>query len=161
MSEPEASQEHPPADDATGRRALLIAGGAGLLGAGCAAVFGYPVYRYLNTPVQREATAPPVTERSLPDAVGLEPGNSVMFKFGTSPAILIRNLDGSWASFSARCTHLGCTVQYQPEKKRIFCACHSGVYDPATGEPLAGPPPKGLTKYAVEVRDDRVVVSRI
>ena len=163
MSEPETPREHSTqpcgGEDATRRRAL-VAGGVGLFGAGCAGVFGYPVYRYLNTPVAREASAAPVNEVTLADAAGLESGTAMMFKFGNAPAILIRHPDGSWGSFSAKCTHLGCTVQYEPDKDRIFCACHGGVYDPATGKPVAGPPPKGLTQYKVEVRDDAVVVAR-
>ena len=47
--------------------------------------------------------------------------------------MLIHHQDGSWVALSAVCTHLGCTVQYEPQANRIHCACHGGVYDPRTG----------------------------
>jgi len=61
---------------------------------------------------------------------------------------------------SAVCTHLGCTVQYEPQADRIHCACHGGVYNPYTGANVSGPPPKPLTLYKVAVSDVGVQVSR-
>jgi cytochrome b6-f complex iron-sulfur subunit len=81
-----------------------------------------------------------------------------MFRFGTKPAILIRRADSTWAAFDAVCTHLGCTVQYQPAQERLFCACHGGTYDARSGEPIAGPPPKALRQFKVEVKDGEVIV---
>ena len=163
MSDLESSQDVP-AESSRGQNVLcrraLFRGGIGLFGIGYAGAIGYPVYRYVNTPVENAAAAAAVTEVSLPDAHQLKPGSAMMFKFGTSPAILIHHRDGSWTSFNARCTHLGCTVQFEAEKNRIFCACHGGVYDPLSGDALAGPPPKGLSKLKVEVKDDAVVVAR-
>jgi cytochrome b6-f complex iron-sulfur subunit len=83
-----------------------------------------------------------------------------MFKFGSSPAMLIHGADDSWVAFSAVCTHLGCTVQFEPQMNRIHCACHGGVYDAHTGKNVSGPPPKPLTAYKVAVAADSVVVSR-
>lgn len=84
-----------------------------------------------------------------------------MFKFGTTPAMLIHHTDGSWVALGAVCTHLACTVSYEPEQSRIYCACHGGVYDPKTGQNVAGPPPKPLTRYSVEVQDGRIVVTKV
>jgi cytochrome b6-f complex iron-sulfur subunit len=142
-----------------GRRSF-VATGIGLVGAGYAGAIGYPIYRYVGSPVERADAAAAVTEVALPGAEKLEPGSAMMFKFGTRPAMLIHHRDGSWSSFDAVCTHLGCTVQFEADEDRIFCACHGGVYDSHTGEPLAGPPPRGLTRYQVEVQDDRVIVAR-
>ena len=57
--------------------------------------------------------------------------------------MLIHHEDGTWSAFSAVCTHLGCTVKYEPEQNRIYCECHGGTYDPYTGAAVAGPPPEG------------------
>ncbi len=146
--------------DCVARRAAMAAG-VGVFGAGYAGAIGYPVYRYLSTPVRRAASAAAVTEVSLPEAASMEPGTATMFMFGTRTAILIRHEDEHYTAFDATCTHLGCTVKYEPENKRIFCACHGGVYDPETGDALAGPPPKGLTVYRVENRDGEIVVARM
>lgn len=59
-----------------------------------------------------------------------------------SPDILIRGSDGSLKSFSAVCTHAGCTVGY--EGGIIVCPCHGGEYSAETGEVIAGPPPSPL-----------------
>ena len=61
---------------------------------------------------------------------------------------------------SAICTHLGCTVQYEPQADRIHCACHGGVYDPYTGANVSGPPPRPLRLFKVAVNETGVEVSR-
>ena len=141
-------------------RRSMVGAAVGVFGAGYAGTIGYPIYRYLNTPVVRAASAAAITEVSLPDAAKLEPGTALGFMFGNRPALLIHHKDNQWCAFDAVCTHLGCTVRFEVNKDRIFCACHGGVYDATTGQPVAGPPPRALTKYEVEVKDDEVVVSR-
>lgn len=46
-------------------------------------------------------------------------------------------------ALSATCTHLGCQVHWEADKKRFRCPCHGGVYD-ASGRVLEGPPPRPL-----------------
>lgn len=146
-------------EDIQPRRAFLAA--AGLAGAGYVAALGYPVYRYLASPIEMAASAAAVTEVSLKDAQKLAAGSVLMFKFGSQPAMLIHHADGAWVALGAVCTHLGCTVEYQPAQNRIHCACHGGVYDPRTGGNVSGPPPKPLKRYTVKVAADGVVVSRV
>ena len=141
------------------RRAFLALGTT-LVGAVYGAAIGYPVYRYLSTPARRAAGMAAVTQVELPGAEKLEKGSAMMFKFGTKPALLIHHKDDSWVALDAVCTHLGCTVQWEPEHDRVYCACHGGVYDARTGANVAGPPPKPLTKFNVEVANGQVVVRR-
>jgi cytochrome b6-f complex iron-sulfur subunit len=150
------------ADDTelTPTRRNFVKAGVGAFGIAYAGTVAYPIYRYLDTPAQRAADIAAVTEVSLKDADKLEVGAAMMFRFGSRPSMLIHHKDGSWSAFSAVCTHLSCTVQYQADRNRIHCACHGGVYDPRTGEPVAGPPPKALTEYTVEVNDGEVIVGR-
>jgi len=142
------------------RRGLLQLGIA-LAGACYAGAIGYPVYRYLATPARRaEVAEGEVTTVSIP-ASGLPgPGTATIFLFGSRPTLLINHQDGHYTAFDAVCSHLGCTVGFQPENHRIFCPCHGGVYDMNTGAVVSGPPPKGLKVYKVEVKDDHVVVSK-
>jgi cytochrome b6-f complex iron-sulfur subunit len=51
-------------------------------------------------------------------------------------------------------------VAYQPEQKRIFCACHGGVYDANSGKNISGPPPEPLDVYKVLVEKDGVFVEK-
>jgi cytochrome b6-f complex iron-sulfur subunit len=147
-----------PAEDSPSRRAFLgIAAAAGLCYAGA---ITYPVYRYLASPAEMAASESAVKEVSLDKAQALPLGTALMFKFGSHPAMLIHHADGTWSAFSAVCTHLGCTVQFEPNNNRIHCSCHGGVYDPNTGKNVSGPPPKPLTAYKVSVGDNGVVVSR-
>ena len=126
-----------------------------------AAALGYPVYRYLASPVERAESAAAVKEVTLNDAQKIQPGSVLMFKFVSRPAMLIHHKDDSWVALDAVCTHLGCTVQYEADKDRIFCACHGGVYDPKTGGNVSGPPPKPLKKFNVKVNEQSVVVSKV
>jgi cytochrome b6-f complex iron-sulfur subunit len=144
--------------DSTTRRAFLAAAGAA--GLCYAAAIGYPVYRYLASPAEMAMSATAITEVTLKDAQKLPHGSVLMFRFGTAPAMLIHFEDGTWSALSAVCTHLGCTVQYEPAANRIHCACHGGVYDPRTGANVSGPPPRPLTRFKIAVNDADVVVSR-
>jgi cytochrome b6-f complex iron-sulfur subunit len=131
------------------------------VGACYAAALGYPVFRYLGTPARRAGELGAVNTVSLPLDGLPAPGSALMFRFGTKPAMLIHHADGTLVCFDAVCTHLGCTVQFQPAEGRIFCACHSGVYDMHTGANVAGPPPKPLAAYNVERNNGEVVITRI
>lgn len=140
-------------------RRTLVKIGVGAAGAAYAAAVGYPIYRFVADPAVKAAEAAAVTEVRL-EVAALAPGSGLMFRFGSRPALLIHHADGTWVAFDAVCTHLGCTVQFQADKDRIYCACHSGVYDARTGRNLAGPPPRPLARYMVEVADGQAVVSR-
>jgi cytochrome b6-f complex iron-sulfur subunit len=147
-------------DSQPARRGLLQLG-ITLAGACYAGAIGYPVYRYLSTPARRaaiaegEITTVTIAASSLPG-----PGTGTIFLFGSRPTLLIHHQDGHYVAFDAVCSHLGCTVAYQPDHHRIFCPCHGGVYDVNTGAVVSGPPPRGLTVYHVEAKDDHVVISK-
>lgn len=146
------------AEDLTRRSFLWL--GMSAIGAVYVGAIGYPVYKYLATPAERSAQVAAVTSTTLDGADQLPVNSAMMFKFGTKPAMLIRHEDGTFVALEAVCTHLACTVKYEPENGRIFCACHGGVYDPKTGANVSGPPPKPLAQYKVEVEDGRIIVAK-
>ena len=135
----------------------MAAGGVGLC---YAAALGYPVYRYLSSPIEKASALAVVTELKLRDAAKLHFGTVLMFRFGPRPSMLIHHADGTWTALEAVCTHLGCTVQYEPGKDRIFCACHGGTYDSHTGANIAGPPPKPLKALVATIAGDDVIITR-
>jgi cytochrome b6-f complex iron-sulfur subunit len=111
--------------------------------------------------VQKAETAAALTEVMLKDAQRLPVGSALFFRFGVEPCLLIHHEGGKWVALSAKCTHLGCTVQYEPAKKRIFCACHGGTYNAETGQNVSGPPPKPLKSFVVqEVAGEGLRISR-
>ena len=130
-----------------------------LLGGGFAASlasFLYPVIRFMNPPEVAEASVNEVTAGKTSE-FGLNAGKIV--KFGAKPVLLIRMSDTEWRAFSAVCTHLNCTVQYQDSRHQIWCACHNGYYD-LNGKVVSGPPPRPLEEYAVRIRGDEVIIAR-
>src|ERR1035437_1004196 len=107
----------PPPD--AGRRTLV----SWLLGGGVAAplaLFFYPLAALLAPPQAAEAS---VNEVAAGKVQALKPNSGKIVKFGNKPALLVRVNDTEWKAFSAVCTHLNCTVQYQESRREIWCAC--------------------------------------
>ena len=57
---------------------------------------------------------------------------------------------GDILAYSSRCTHLGCTVRWDPAQQLFLCACHGGTFYP-DGRVKAGPPTRPLDAYQVKV----------
>lgn len=130
-----------------------------LLGAWAAGVVGsilYPVVRYLVPPDVPEAATVTVSGGS---AATLAPNSGRIVPFGSAPVILLRTPAGELRAFSATCTHLDCTVQYRPDFEHVWCACHNGHYD-LEGRNVAGPPPRPLTPFDINLNGDEIVISR-
>jgi cytochrome b6-f complex iron-sulfur subunit len=142
------------------RRRDLVQLGMGAVAACYTAALGYPVYRYLAAPAERARLEGEVSSVSIPEKDLPSAGAATMFLFGGRPSLLIHQEDGAWNAFDAVCTHLGCTAGFDAKNKRIYCPCHGGTYDMHTGQVVAGPPPRPLKSYKVEVKDGSVLVSR-
>jgi cytochrome b6-f complex iron-sulfur subunit len=85
-------------------------------------------------------------------------GGYRLFNYPTEhhPAILVRLGEGEFAAYSQSCTHLMCPVHYRHEKRDFYCPCHEGFFSAEDGRVLAGPPPRPLPRYPVEVRGDEI-----
>src|SRR4051812_3845298 len=88
--------------------------------------FVYPAVRFLKPPDAPEAA---VNETSAGKVGDLKPNSARIVKFGARPVLLMRMGQDEWRAYSAVCTHLNCTVQFDPAKRQIWCACHNGFYD--------------------------------
>jgi len=120
------------------------------------AAFLYPVIRYVLPPQQAEA----VQKKAAAAKVGeLAPNTAKIFKFGSTPAILVNTQEGTLLAFSAVCTHLTCTVNYEPSTGTLYCPCHNGRFDMA-GNVVSGPPPRPIETYVVEVAGENIFVSK-
>ena len=130
-----------------------------VLGSGVLATviaFLYPVLRYLVPPKELDLESDAVVAGRIGE---LKPNSGKIFRFGNRPGILIRTADGKYRAMSATCTHLSCTVQYRDDRQQVWCACHNGSYD-LNGRNIAGPPPRPLESFEVQVRGDEVFVRR-
>ncbi len=83
-------------------------------------------------------------------------GGSKAVTYGGISVLVLRTRE-SLRAFSLTCTHLGCTVQWQPADGEFYCPCHDGRFD-EFGEVLAGPPPLPLEQVAVRLEGDTVIV---
>ena len=132
-------------------RTLLQGGFFSLLGATL-----YPILRYLTPPKGAEASVSTAVAAKVDE---LAPNTAKIFRFGNRPGILIHTPEGNLKAFSAVCTHLNCTVQYDEEASVIRCACHNGRFD-LNGQVISGPPPRPLEPYQINVRGEEIVVSK-
>ena len=138
-----------------GRRELLrwVLGGGFVASA---VSFLFPALRFMSPPAIPEAA---VNEASAAKVSDLKPNSGKIVKFGSKPVLLVRLNETDWRAFSAVCTHLNCTVQYQETSHQIWCACHNALYD-LNGRVVSGPPPRPLDEFTVHIRGEEVVISR-
>ncbi len=71
--------------------------------------------------------------------------------------VFISSVNNVLTAFSPVCSHLGCFVNWDNNKKEFICPCHAGRYD-INGNVISGPPPKPLTKMPLEIRDGKVYI---
>ena len=103
--------------------------------------------------------------RPLPDAGGaalLDAGAVDGFADGTATFVragrlYVVNVGGALLALSQKCAHLGCRVPFCEATRRFECPCHGSMYD-LGGEWLAGPAPRGLDRFPVQVVDGRVLI---
>jgi Rieske Fe-S protein len=92
--------------------------------------------------------------RKIENAEMLLPGSSLYFNYPTAndPAVLLRSCDGEYQAYSRRCSHAGCSVDYDPASRCLRCPCHHGTYDPRVGTVMFGPPRRPLDTIILQVR---------
>jgi nitrite reductase/ring-hydroxylating ferredoxin subunit len=114
---------------ALGALALLEIGGAGLL--------------YLQAGSLDGEFGGVVTAGLIDD---FPPGS--VTEFTNSHFFLIRSPDGGFLAVHNRCTHLGCTVSWEPAENRFFCPCHAASFD-FYGDYQNPPVPRPLDTFRV------------
>ena len=70
---------------------------------------------------------------------------------------LARLLDGGFIALSLRCTHLGCSINWEDDKKRFICPCHSSAFY-INGEVQNPPAPNALDYFPVIIENGIVKV---
>ncbi len=129
-----------------------------ILGGGVAIVAAYilyPVIRFLSPPsvALGEQSKVFVTDTGI-----MKRNTAKYFKFLDEPAVLVRLPNGTYTSLSAKCTHLGCTVQFRSDGDYFHCACHGSEFA-ITGKVMRGPAVLPLPKYQVSVSGEKIFVS--
>lgn len=115
----------------------------------------YPIIRYLKPLPQTGATGP--THLTRDEAAKLEQNKFVIVPVSGQRVIVLQAPDQQLFALSAKCTHEGCTITYQPGQSQLWCPCHDGRFD-LTGRVLSGPPPKPLAKFTAQRQPDGAIV---
>ena len=127
---------------------LLLA----ILGSTALATLVYPLVRFLAPP-EAKTQAGKLTIKK--DDILL--GEAKQILFGNTPAIVINVYGKGYIALSKVCTHLGCLVEYDKEKKQLVCPCHAGVFN-LEGHVVSGPPPKPLLTLPLKVEGEHIII---
>jgi cytochrome b6-f complex iron-sulfur subunit len=137
------------------RRAVLAGSGAGAALAVLAACGGDPPSG------TRDGTGGGTGEGSgvpagqvLARAADVPVGGALGVTVDGAQLLVTQPEEGTFAAFSAICTHQACTVA--PGDGELVCPCHASRYDLATGAVLGGPAPSPLPEVTVTVESGDV-----
>lgn len=123
-------------------------------GAITAAAASIPALIYL-WPVTKKG--PGADRTVVAGAEDLAPWQSQTEIVNGKPVIVLRAGERLIA-YSAVCTHLGCIVHWNAQRKAFLCPCHAAAFDDK-GEVIDGPPPAPLRAYRVSEAGGKVYVS--
>ncbi|MBP1668404.1 MAG: cytochrome b6 [Bacteroidetes bacterium] len=70
---------------------------------------------------------------------------------------MVRQKDGGFLALSLICSHLGCSVLWNEEKKQFICPCHSSAFD-RLGNVINSPAPRALDYYPVTIEGGKVKI---
>ena len=143
-----------PAESALTRRALLDVFAGALVVTTAAAALGV-VTLFASPPPRRAEDDAEIEPASLAD---LKAKGTLRFRFGREPCILVWSGEHVHA-LSLVCTHLGCLVEWSPERHQLVCPCHRASFGLA-GNVIEGPPKRPLPTFDVTVSGDRILVKR-
>lgn len=119
------------------RRNFLKKAGAFCARLGLALALGYPAFAFVLHSSRRTVHVIFLHQERL---------GRVSFKNG----VFLLQKEQRLKAVSARCTHLGCTVQHDPVSDRFLCPCHGSVFD-AEGRRIRGPAEKDLEILPVTI----------
>ena len=79
-------------------------------------------------------------------------GTPVFFDYPSSGYrnMLVLQADGSLLAFSILCTHVCCTLEYDPALKELGCPCHGSIFD-SSGKVVQGPASVDLPQVTLSV----------
>ena len=123
----------------------ILLGGAGAL---AALELSFVGLRYFS-PRVAEGEFGSVFNLGSPDQY--PPGSVTPFENGRF--YLVRLEDNGFVALYYRCSHLGCTVPYEPATGKFICPCHGSEFS-TDGEVLNEPAPRPLDLFALSINKD-------
>jgi cytochrome b6-f complex iron-sulfur subunit len=110
---------------------------------------------FLFSGKRREPSAGPRQLVEAGRADSFKPGSVTPFRGGRF--YLARLEDGGYIALSLRCTHLGCSINWEEDHKRFVCPCHASAFD-MNGSVRNSPAPRALDYYPVIIENGVVRV---
>jgi cytochrome b6-f complex iron-sulfur subunit len=123
-----------------------------LLGLATVGSIVYPLGRYLAPPKEKGKSK----QISLKTS-DIPSGEAKDIAFAGIPTMVINRPGKGFVALSRVCTHLGCLVDYDKARSRIFCPCHAAVFD-LEGNVVSGPPPRPLQRFPLRVEGESIVI---
>jgi nitrite reductase/ring-hydroxylating ferredoxin subunit len=92
--------------------------------------------------------------RKIEGAEQLIVGSSLYFEYPTrnDPAVLLRSAEGEYVAYSRKCSHAGCSVEFDSQRRCLKCPCHQGAFDARMGLVVFGPPRRPLDQIVLQMR---------
>jgi cytochrome b6-f complex iron-sulfur subunit len=121
--------------------------------------FGTVILKFVSPVKTKDLDRETIRVASVAD---IAPNTAKIIRFNKEPVIVVHTESGQFKAFSARCTHLGCVVQFKADEgaPHFSCNCHGSQFD-ITGKNIAGPAPRPLVPLKVNVQESDVLVTKI
>ncbi len=87
------------------------------------------------------------------------PAGAVVTRWVARHGLWVVHREGRVFALEARCTHLGCTPRWEPDRGAFHCPCHGSRFTP-DGEVLNGPAVQPLPRFAIAREGDALLVDR-
>jgi cytochrome b6-f complex iron-sulfur subunit len=136
--------------DALDRRGFLNLGWK-VLGAALVVEAGWTSYDLLKPPPASGGFGGAVDAGAVTDY----PDGAV--RYFLDGRFYVTSYRGGLRALYQKCPHLGCRVPFCESSGRFECPCHGSVYN-IVGEYIQGPAPRGMDRFPISIRGDRVVV---
>ncbi len=165
---PDPNREYVITKQDPGRRKFLLTGVAGL-SAGVGAIVVGPSLPFLGYPLTNETVSrndaflpagKPAQFSDVPVKVDLFAdkvdawNRTEDVKLGSAWVVRLGN---ELVAFSTICPHLGCAIDYDPERGKFKCPCHRSEFS-IVGEVEDGPAPRAMDRLEVETGDKLVQI---
>lgn len=113
------------------------------------------VYLFLNLLKKGGEAIEPENMFSAGDIDLFEKGK--VYPFSSAHFYLSCLKDGGFLAISTKCTHLGCTVNFQTKENKFLCPCHASAFN-KHGEVLAPPATRALDLFPITIEKNKIWV---
>lgn len=153
QGEPEAGKLDPEGRGGRGRRTFLRQLLGGTLVVGLLGILG-GILAYIFPPARRFPQSGSLT---VGEQSRIPPGGGELVIFNGQP-VWVLHLERGFLALSALCTHRGCLLEWDRDRRVLSCPCHMGLFD-AHGNVLKGLPPRPLPRFRAAVVKGKIYLT--